>query len=326
MEFLANAAEEESPVRPPKKSSGGYRANRKSFFLTYPKCPVPLDAIREQLARHGELTKYLIASETHASGDLHRHAYIVYKEKKNFKDPRWADLEVDGVAYHPNDGGAVRSESCVTKYVTKDGDFITNFYNIKDNPFTEALAATTAEAGMEILCAKRPREYLLNYDKLFSTLKRLKPVAAPVLFDFKDFNTELLDETTLHEKAVLFYGPTGIGKTRFALAHFQKPLLVRHLDELKKFSPGYHDGIVFDDMSFAHFPTNTVIHLVDMDLDSPVHCRFSNAVIPAGTPRIFTFNTDNPFYDEHDPKVKDEQIAAIKRRVVRCHFEEKLFQ
>jgi len=94
-------------------------------------------------------------------------------------------------------------------------------------------------------------------------------------------------------------GPARIGKTEYALAHFKNPLLVRHLDVLKRFDPKKHDGIVFDDMEFAHMPRSTQIYLTDWTKGSTIHCRFDNAFIPKHTKRIFCCNTGKyPFMDD----------------------------
>ena len=46
------------------------------------------------------------------------------------------------------------------------------------------------------------------------------------------------------EQPVVLWGATNCCKTEFALAHFDKPLVVRRRDDLKRAS--YHDGIIFD--------------------------------------------------------------------------------
>lgn len=108
-------------------------------------------------------------------------------------------------------------------------------------------------------------------------------------------------------KSVVLMGPSGIGKTTFALAHFINPLLVSHIDDLKSLTP-HHDGIVFDDMMFDHMPITAQIHLVDMEFTRSIHARFVTATIPMGTKRIFTCNvTRYPF--SRDPE------GAIERRV-----------
>jgi len=91
-------------------------------------------------------------------------------------------------------------------------------------------------------------------------------------------------------RALVLHGPTNTGKTQCALHQFDNPLLVRHLDKLREFRAGFHDGIVFDDMSFGHMPRTSVIHLLDWELESSIHCRYACAIIPKETKKIFTTN------------------------------------
>lgn len=62
------------------------------------------------------------------------------------------------------------------------------------------------------------------------------------------------------------------------------------MDALKEFNSTIHGGIIFDDMSFAHYPRETQIHLLDMQDDSQIHIRYTIAKIPAYTRKIFTTN------------------------------------
>lgn len=91
-------------------------------------------------------------------------------------------------------------------------------------------------------------------------------------------------------KSIILVGPPGIGKTEYAKMHFSNALMVSHMDDLLRFLPGTHDGIIFDDMDFLHMPRTSQIHLVDQDNDRSLHCRYNVAFIPARTPKIFTCN------------------------------------
>jgi len=106
------------------------------------------------------------------------------------------------------------------------------------------------------------------------------------------------------ENSEVIIGASGTGKTQYALSHFDRPLVVSHIDDLKDFKPNEHDGIVFDDMDFRHLPRTAQIHLTDTDLRRSIHCRYAIFSIPKNTKKIFTCN-EYPFLD--DP--------AINRRV-----------
>jgi hypothetical protein len=125
---------------------------------------------------------------------------------------------------------------------------------------------------------------------------------------------EPLDD--FQRRCVYIMGPTGCGKTQWAVHQFVSPLVVRHMDKLSEFDPETHDGIVFDDMSFAHLPRETAIYLADWDEDADIHVRYKCAFIPMRTRKIFTSNKpfhDNFPFDEH---------GAIRRRftkIINCH-------
>lgn len=115
-------------------------------------------------------------------------------------------------------------------------------------------------------------------------------------------------------KSIVLWGSTGIGKTEYALQHFNNALFVTQKDALKRFNPEQHDGIVFDDMNFSHLHREEQIHITDMTKSRDLHCRNDDAVIPAYTRKIFT--TNNPggaIFELDDP--------AIRRRLNIVHLE-----
>jgi len=126
------------------------------------------------------------------------------------------------------------------------------------------------------------------------------------------------------DKAVMIFGESGIGKTNFARAHFKNPLLVRNIEQLKDFDAAAHDGIVFDEMSFTHWPPPSRIILLDMEFGAPIHCRYSNAYIPARTKRIFVYNNHDCFIRD-DETISDAQREAIERRLHIVYFGNKLY-
>jgi hypothetical protein len=105
--------------------------------------------------------------------------------------------------------------------------------------------------------------------------------------DLMDYAMDpIRDWSTSH----ILHGKPGIGKTCYALAHFECPLLVSHMDDLLQFDRNKHDGIIFDDMDFQHMPRSAQIHIVDVDFDRSIHCRYRAAAIPRNTKKIFTTN------------------------------------
>ena len=137
-------------------------------------------------------------------------------------------------------------------------------------------------------------------------------------------------------KPVLIWGDPGTGKTQFAIAQFKSPLVVSSseeqddpkaspLDILLKFDQNLHDAIVFDDVSFANRSFEFLKVLLDMDLDGPIRCSYNRtAIIPAGTPRVFTHNEKNIF--DPNSKATEKQRCAIKRRYSVMKVSSLLFQ
>lgn len=132
--------------------------------------------------------------------------------------------------------------------------------------------------------------------------------------DLADFNRTL----EIGEKLVVIWGPAGTGKTQWAKAHFEKPLLVSSVDGLKDFDD--HDGIIFDDMDFSHWPREAMIHLCDYEEDRPIHCRYKDFIKPAGTRVVVTTN-------KHGGCVFGDYMAdpAIARRIEVIEVKESLF-
>lgn len=118
-------------------------------------------------------------------------------------------------------------------------------------------------------------------------------------------------ELTPGFRTVFLSGPTGIGKTQWALSQFSCPLLVSIMEDLKQFSPELHDGIVFDDTCLSTLPPHMLIHLTDWDLPRTINVKYGSITIPAHTRKIITSN------QTLECSVKDvspEHLSAIKRR------------
>lgn len=228
----------------------------------------------------------------------------LYCSKGEQTHAEWEELRDAGPNYGKN---AVVNEWGIPPKAPKD----------KDTTYEEALDAPTVEAGIAVVKTKRPRDYCLYGDAIERNLKRHKKPCYKPKYTAADF---IRPPLTL-EKSTLICGSTNCGKSHFALSHFTNPLLVSHIDHLKNLSSD-NDGIVFDDMSFTHWPPESVIHLLDQDIERQINIRYTTATIPANTRKIFTHNKENPFYKEDTDL---EQQLAIERRLNRVVILGKLY-
>lgn len=119
----------------------------------------------------------------------------------------------------------------------------------------------------------------------------------------------------------IIIGKAGIGKTQWALCHFENPLFVSHMDDLKNLSED-NDGIIFDDMDFKHMPRNTQIFLLDQDQDRSIHARYEAALIPANTKKIFTCN-EIPFKMDDEAIRRRCQVTQLECEQINCERSER---
>ena len=282
------------------KKPKSFRLNSQTLFLTYPKCPVEPSVMLEQLEKIVKLEVYLIAQEQHMDGSFHLHCYLRLDHKMNIKDERKFDIKVNGELYHPNIQ-SVRSPKSVIKYVCKDGKYVTNMSQttideaIRNNVkvgdlYQEAMlkAKESLEEGMKVLeHSKTFRDLAIHGEAIERNLGKQKRQKTEPKFTLDKFKVSFEWDKT---RTLVLWGPTNTGKTSLAKALLPNALFVRHIDALKEYKTGMYEGIVFDDMSFKHWPREAQIHLLDTDNVSQINVKHSIAIIPEGTPRIITTN------------------------------------
>lgn len=96
-------------------------------------------------------------------------------------------------------------------------------------------------------------------------------------------------------KAIIGRGPTGIGKTNWAIAQFRFPYKINDIDELKDMPPET-DGIIFDECLFDRVSKKVMVCLTDYNQPTTVRIRHTLAYIPAKIKKIFLCNEhEHPF-------------------------------
>nr|QXN75545.1 MAG: replication associated protein [Virus sp.] len=287
------------------------RFQGKYFFLTYPRADYDIQQYYEWLTREfPSIVGAVICRELHQDGSHHRHVAFESDIRLDLRNHRSFDYQ----GFHPNIQTA-RNWRAVLQYVKKGEDYL-GFgkysgddidYDDQDNAYENAQKADSEATYLQWALVKRipfgyaQRLWYLARANKPNTIDEHTAVSGTIVLPYLRYL--LFDEGT--RKSLVLKGPTGSGKSTWAIRNAPRPaLLVSHMDDLRHYRVGYHRSIIFDDMDFKHFPRTAQIHLNDFDLDRSIHCRYSNAFIPAKTYKIYTCN-EYPFLE--DP--------AIKRRV-----------
>jgi len=263
-----------------------------------------------------ELCRYRIQGyEVGDEGTPHIQGFVTF-----IKKIRFATLQTNYPGVHWIQANGTPYQNRI--YCSKDGDFEEigekpKEPKQKDTTYQEAYAASTVREGLNIIKASRPRDLAIHGEAIERNLKKAKISVYKPTYQANQFNLPLQPLTI----TTLITGASNTGKTHYACAHFTNPLLVSHIDQLKSLSPD-NDGIVFDDMSFKHWPPEAVIHILDIDFDRTINVRYGTVIIPAHTKKIFTHNTYNPFYNDD---IDDQQKIAIDRRFTRVNVLNKLY-
>lgn len=111
-------------------------------------------------------------------------------------------------------------------------------------------------------------------------------------------------------------GAAGIGKTEFAMAHFDNPFMSSNLNDLKLFSPKEHDGIIFDDYDaqIKAQDRETQTHLVENKLDKNIRVLYGWKKIPGGTKKIFTTNReDGGMFEPTEAIARRHRVRILER-------------
>lgn len=262
-----------------------------------------LTSIKERVDKW-DITQYSMCHENGHGDTPYEHTHILLVTRKPMKTENMRFFDIDGI--HPNWKAVctVTHMRHILSYHQKEGKLCVQEPPVNwGTPESQRIEFDEKDL-FELAQANGLAPKSIGDLKALQECKRKRP-AAEITYTLDDFITKME-----HIECNFVHGLPGTGKTQWAKAHFESPLLVGTIDTLKQFNPARHDGIVFDDMSFTHWPREGVIQLLDWDEDRDVHCRFNDAFIPKHTRKIFTSN--KPFEEVFGPYMKDE---AIMRRI-----------
>lgn len=269
-----------------------------TYFLTYPRSGFNHDEVYNALQHVKPVQWARVAREAHADGEIHIHVCVKFgarvKTRTNMRI-----FDIDG--RHPNIQ-VCRKIKDVLQYIAKDGNY-QDYGQVPENKCVHEQLKQFATSGLRDefdQCAMANR---ISFQWAEHIWKRHGTATSTILEAGQGSECLQLQSLSFESGTIVLVGPSGCGKSTWAKRVSPKPALwVNHLDDLKKLTKE-HKCIIFDDMDFQHLPRTTQIYLVDQDDPRTIHCRHSNATIPANTPKIFTAN-NYPFIDDE----------AIRRR------------
>nr|WPR18794.1 MAG: hypothetical protein [Crogonang virus 115] len=222
---------------------GQFRIDSKSWFMTWPTCPLDKEQVLALLLAKGkEITGAVICRELHQDGQPHVHAYVLLGRQFCCKNARFWDLG----EYHGRYEKARNIDHCV-KYIKKDGDILEH----GSISWTEKVAARQEHRrylGKRLMDGDPLADVVRDDPSLMFGLSSLyKDVCT-----WKQLSIQAADATDT--RGIWIYGPSGVGKSRYVRAH--EPSL--YLKAQNKWFDGYigEKAILIDDMDsdcLAHY-------------------------------------------------------------------------
>lgn len=148
-----------------------FRLQAKSFLLTYPKCPLTCEQIKDGLlALNLDYEAIRIGREHHEDGSLHLHVYIRLGSRLTTRNNRVFDIG----GYHCNISAGIRNHKQAWDYVGKEG-YETLVYPDgataeveKENKWLAVIEAATPEDFETAAIEASPRDYVINFDRIES--------------------------------------------------------------------------------------------------------------------------------------------------------------
>lgn len=304
-----------------------FRINSRRFLLTYAQATInPADFWTWLNTLVIKPTKAIVTRELHADGNEHLHASVEFERRVN--TTRVSVFDYNG--YHPNIS-ASRSWAACVNYCRKEGALETAYFGCTAEDATVAgdgvpeTGSTGADAYSHAESAATVREwfeYCLNenisYAFANAIWNQLRGPRAPTFVDndpggiITNFHLQCLRwSPDFH--TVLICGPSGVGKTSWALRNAPVPFLhVTDIDDLGFYDPGLHKCIVFDEVRCTGdehtgrgaWPLTSQIKLLTWDTPVSIRIRYKVAHLPRHVPKIFTSCKTLPVNRDPDGQIE----------------------
>lgn len=193
----------------------------------------------------------------------------------------------------------------------------------KDEAYRQMLQQPDFESALAKIEELAPKDFVVYNNQIRKILMDRFMKNELFIREMSTFCRAPVEQHYLNKLSICLLGLSGTGKTAYALAHFKNPKMITHVDDLKQITPA-NDGLVFDDISFGHWPVTTCIQVVDLEYNRSIHLRHVNAVIPKNMPRFFCSNEElSGLFNIGDPY--GQHAVAIKRRCMIINIHKNLF-
>lgn len=189
---------------------------------------------------------------------------------------------------------------------------------VNKNVIDEALALPSYEDAMLYIENTDKLFYIQNQKKLSFYFTQKYDCHDVALYTRESFIRPFFDK---FDKVLVFIGPTGIGKTQFALSHFTHPLHVRDKEDWRRFNTSI-TGIILDDLDFPKWSPLTFLKLLDIETPITQNVKYGSVRIPAKVPRIICVNHEDLLWPHG---IHEETRKACERRIILNYFNDKLF-
>lgn len=352
MQFIDDEAEHSSSdnesrasqVTAPPPTERPFRINAQRFLLTYPHYNQTPNEVLRILDNIKPISRAIACLELHQDGEPHVHVAVEFTRRINSSNGKRL-FELEGA--HPNIGAARNWAACVN-YCCMEKAIEVGFFGavsaeeiIRTSAGNRELEARTDARDLFAICDEcdtLPQWIQACIDR------RVSQAFCKWIWDIKygdrppDFAANVPLPDIVHDirlrttswgngggsdnRALVICGPTGIGKTSWAMANIpcggpprtpNKWLLVTHIDDLRHFDPRIHCSILFDELRWdgeldhnnrrhGKRPLQDQIKILTWDTPVSIHCRYGVARIPAHIMKIFTCTNSICFTNE--PQVR----------------------
>ena len=181
----------------------GFRVSSKSWFLTYPKCPMSKEEVLEALQKKKVLKAAVIAREVHEDGQFHIHAYVLLARRFDCRQSSFWDLG----GYHGNYQKA-RCIDSVVKYIKKDGDLL-EFGEVSWAEKIDSRQERRRYLGQKIISGVPLKQVVEEDPSLIFGLKTLSQDVCT----WKQLSLSILDREDV--RGIWIYGKPGVGKSYY---------------------------------------------------------------------------------------------------------------